>query len=278
MTNFPLSIEKNLRVRIHYKLTNCATQETIEDTHSAHPVAYLHGHYNLLPALEEALEGLQEGDSVSVELGPEDAYGRYDSNLIIAVPKSDLADLGEIYEGMEVELVEEFSSLDLNSEGTAEEQKFDLNSEFLQSPDDILRVIETNLIQQSSASQSTSEQNAMQDIHSDAPAHSLDDFADIPDDILQNHPNILSLDTLDAEELDEELDEEDEDEDSEEEVSIFTVRKIKKDSVILDQNHPLAGLMLRFDIEIVSIDTPSIAEIEQGFLFENQPGDSKWKN
>lgn len=43
---------------------------------------YLHGHHNLLEALEEALEGHEPGDQVRVHLSPEEAYGVRDPEAV----------------------------------------------------------------------------------------------------------------------------------------------------------------------------------------------------
>jgi FKBP-type peptidyl-prolyl cis-trans isomerase SlyD len=46
-------------------------------------VSYVHGGYGQLFAkLEQALEGRQAGDSVQVQLEPEDAFGEYDAELL----------------------------------------------------------------------------------------------------------------------------------------------------------------------------------------------------
>jgi FKBP-type peptidyl-prolyl cis-trans isomerase SlyD len=46
------------------------------------PVSYLHGvHGDLLPALEQALEGKKVGDSTEVEVSPAESFGEYDPNL-----------------------------------------------------------------------------------------------------------------------------------------------------------------------------------------------------
>lgn len=57
---------------------------------SREPEAYLHGGYgNTLPKLEEALEGKQRGDSVTLQLKPADAFGERDESLVDAIPRSE---------------------------------------------------------------------------------------------------------------------------------------------------------------------------------------------
>ena len=45
---------------------------------------------------------------------------------------------------------------------------------------------------------------------------------------------------------------------------VVTVQAIEGDEVILDANHPLAGLDLTFDVEIVEVREPTAAELEGG--------------
>ena len=53
------------------------------------PMAYLHGGYsNVLPKIEQALEGQAAGFEVTLELDPGDAFGERDENLVQTIPKS----------------------------------------------------------------------------------------------------------------------------------------------------------------------------------------------
>jgi FKBP-type peptidyl-prolyl cis-trans isomerase SlyD len=64
-------------------------------------VDYLHGYDGLLPALELALEGKGPGESVLLQLEPDDAFGEYDPSLLRVEP---LERYGEgLQLGMEVE-------------------------------------------------------------------------------------------------------------------------------------------------------------------------------
>ncbi|HZY17717.1 MAG TPA: peptidylprolyl isomerase [Ramlibacter sp.] len=54
------------------------------------PQVYLHGGYaNTLPKIEEALEGRQVGDQVTLTLQPQDAFGLRDESLVRTIPKSE---------------------------------------------------------------------------------------------------------------------------------------------------------------------------------------------
>ncbi|TMH62246.1 MAG: peptidylprolyl isomerase [Betaproteobacteria bacterium] len=52
-------------------------------------LTYLHGGYgHMLPALERALEGKGPGESVMLQLEPEQAFGEYDAELLRVEPLS----------------------------------------------------------------------------------------------------------------------------------------------------------------------------------------------
>ena len=71
-----MKIDKNTVVSISYELKD--TDGKVLDS-SAEPVNYLLGGYdNIFPKVEQALMGKNKGDSVMVDLQPEDAFGDYD--------------------------------------------------------------------------------------------------------------------------------------------------------------------------------------------------------
>ena len=69
-----MQIEKNTVVQFTYNLQDEAGAE-LESSETGQPIAYLHGHDNMLEGLENGLEGKSEGDSFSVTLPPVEAYG-----------------------------------------------------------------------------------------------------------------------------------------------------------------------------------------------------------
>ena len=73
----------------------------------ASDVTYLHGGYGgLLVALEQALEGKAPGESVSLQLEPEHAFGEYDADLLRVEPAERYGN--GIQVGMQVEEDERF--------------------------------------------------------------------------------------------------------------------------------------------------------------------------
>jgi FKBP-type peptidyl-prolyl cis-trans isomerase SlyD len=55
-------------------------------------------------------------------------------------------------------------------------------------------------------------------------------------------------------------------EDGDEEALIFTVTEIADDKVVLDGNHPLAGMALRFELSVVDVRAATDEEIAHGHV------------
>ena len=87
-------------VLIHYTLKDDAGA-VLDSSAGGEPLAYIQGHGNLVPGLEKALEGKQDGDSLAVSLPPAEGYGIHDQALIQRVPKRSLQGAGEIKKGMQ---------------------------------------------------------------------------------------------------------------------------------------------------------------------------------
>ncbi|MEP1469945.1 MAG: peptidylprolyl isomerase [Halieaceae bacterium] len=87
----------------HYTLKNEAGEE-LETSRDSEPTAYLHGAKNIIPGLERALEGHVSGDSLEVEVKPEDGYGPRNPDRIQRVPTKHLIFKGKLRPGMTVQL------------------------------------------------------------------------------------------------------------------------------------------------------------------------------
>ncbi len=86
-------------VTIHYTLKN-AEGQVLDSSEGGDPLAYIHGGGNIIPGLEEALEGKSAGDKLQVEVQPEKAYGVHDPKLINQVPKRAFQGVGQVQAGM----------------------------------------------------------------------------------------------------------------------------------------------------------------------------------
>ena len=87
-------------VHIHYTLTS-EEGEVIDSSEGHGPLAYIHGHGNIIPGLENALLGKMAGDKIKVTIPPEEAYGPRDENLIQTVPIDAFHGVDEILPGMQ---------------------------------------------------------------------------------------------------------------------------------------------------------------------------------
>lgn len=70
-------------VQLHYRVSDATV--LIEDSANGEPMLYLHGHQNMLPAIEQALAGKAAGDELTLVVAPKDAYGERDENAIQSV-------------------------------------------------------------------------------------------------------------------------------------------------------------------------------------------------
>jgi FKBP-type peptidyl-prolyl cis-trans isomerase SlyD len=96
-------IDNNKVVTFHYRLSEIG-QEALEQSEEGKPIAYLHGHSNILPALENALAGHQAGDKVTATLSPDEAYGQRQEGRQQRVPIKHLLTKGKLHPGMAVKI------------------------------------------------------------------------------------------------------------------------------------------------------------------------------
>lgn len=77
---------KDRVVSINYTLRD-DEGNTLDSSEGRGPFSYLHGANNIVPGLENALEGKSAGERISVSIAPQDAYGEHDPSLVQAVPR-----------------------------------------------------------------------------------------------------------------------------------------------------------------------------------------------
>lgn len=94
-----MQIEQNTVAAIDYTLTDDAG-EVLDSSEGREPLAYLHGAGNLIPGLEQALEGSTEGDSLQVTVEPENGYGERTEELVQDVPVEAFSGVDEVEAGM----------------------------------------------------------------------------------------------------------------------------------------------------------------------------------
>lgn len=90
-------IRKYTMVSIHYLLRDRDGKQLDSTRAKGAPLQYLHGSGDMLPGLEEELEGKSVGEKLEIRLPPQRAFGLVDPNLMQTVPI-------ELFEGTDVQV------------------------------------------------------------------------------------------------------------------------------------------------------------------------------
>ncbi|BDF95172.1 MULTISPECIES: FKBP-type peptidyl-prolyl cis-trans isomerase [Pseudoalteromonas] len=93
-------IAANKVVKMHYSVMD-NDKNSIDNSFDGEPLIFIVGTGYLIQGLEDALQGKQAGDTLSVTVPPEQGYGERHDELMQAVPKS-------MFEGMEIEVGMQF--------------------------------------------------------------------------------------------------------------------------------------------------------------------------
>jgi FKBP-type peptidyl-prolyl cis-trans isomerase SlyD len=75
-------------VTLHYLLSDSDGQMLDDSRARERPLAYLHGHHNIVAGLERALDGLSADAELSVTLMPAEAYGLRNESLVREVGRN----------------------------------------------------------------------------------------------------------------------------------------------------------------------------------------------
>ena len=94
-----MKIENDKVVKFSYKLSD-VSDNLLEESDDKVPMAYLHGHNNLLAALEKEMTGKQAGDKFSAVLEPVDAYGEIQPDAEQRIPVKHLQGAKKWKKGM----------------------------------------------------------------------------------------------------------------------------------------------------------------------------------
>lgn len=94
-----MQIANNTVVSIDYTLTGDDGQ-VIDSSEGREPLVYLHGHQNIIPGLEKAIEGHAEGEELEVSVDPEEGYGPYREELVQDVPREAFDGVDKVEPGM----------------------------------------------------------------------------------------------------------------------------------------------------------------------------------
>lgn len=90
---------KDKVIAFHYNLT--VDGEKVESSHdNGQPLWVLLGHGQLIPGLENALEGREAGESLTAEISAEEGYGLRQEGMIQRVPKKYFKQAAKLKPGM----------------------------------------------------------------------------------------------------------------------------------------------------------------------------------
>ncbi len=95
-----MTIAKNAAVSFHYTLTD-DDGNVIDKSPEGQPLAYLHGHDNIVPGLEKQLEGKAAGDKLTAVVEPAEGYGERHEAAIQQVPREHFQGVDNIEVGMQ---------------------------------------------------------------------------------------------------------------------------------------------------------------------------------
>ncbi|MCX8000016.1 MAG: peptidylprolyl isomerase, partial [Leptospiraceae bacterium] len=95
-----MKVQNNTVVTFDYTLRD-SEGNILDSSEGGDAFAYLHGHGQIIPGLENALNDKEKGDSFEVVVQPEDAYGMYDEELVAAIPREQFDPRIQIEPGMQ---------------------------------------------------------------------------------------------------------------------------------------------------------------------------------
>lgn len=97
-----MKIKKGSEVTFHYELRD-EKGKVLDSTFDGEPVHYVHGMGDIIPGLEELLEGEEPGFEAKVTIEPEDGYGKRSDELMVYAGADNFDDSVEIKVGEVVE-------------------------------------------------------------------------------------------------------------------------------------------------------------------------------
>ena len=96
-------VQKDKLVTLAVKMADM-TGKILEET-GPEGITYLHGHGDIFPKIEAALEGRFPGEGFTIALEPEDAFGEYDADAIRMVPLERLGEPESVVPGLQFDEV-----------------------------------------------------------------------------------------------------------------------------------------------------------------------------
>lgn len=134
-----MKISDGKAVHIDYTLKN-DEGDVLDTSEGREPLSYLQGSGNIIPGLENALEGTETGDTLSVVIPPEEGYGERNDELVLSVDPANFQDQSQVQLGARFQvqtesgvylatvmgITDEVVTLDLNHPLAGETLHFDV--------------------------------------------------------------------------------------------------------------------------------------------------------
>jgi FKBP-type peptidyl-prolyl cis-trans isomerase SlyD len=94
-----MQVEKNKVVAIDYTLKDDNGQ-IIDTSEGREPLSYIQGIGNLIPGVENALEGKSSGERIEITVPPETGYGVRDDSLVLSIQREKFSEVEDLKEGL----------------------------------------------------------------------------------------------------------------------------------------------------------------------------------
>ena len=91
-----VSEDKFVTIDYTLKLTN---GDLVETSEGGAPFGFIFGRQQIIPGLEKGLRGLEEGDSATIEVSPEEGYGERREELLQGIPRAQFPQDAELKPG-----------------------------------------------------------------------------------------------------------------------------------------------------------------------------------
>lgn len=91
-------IKKGSKVNLHF-IGKFDDGEIFENSYETESLAFEVGKGEIIKGFETAVMGLKAGDKKTFAVGCEDAYGLYDEELVVEVPKTEIPDVDDLEVG-----------------------------------------------------------------------------------------------------------------------------------------------------------------------------------
>ncbi|GFH62666.1 MAG: FKBP-type peptidyl-prolyl cis-trans isomerase SlyD [Candidatus Desulfovibrio kirbyi] len=122
-----MAIERGNTVRVHYTGT-LADGTVFDSSRDRDPLEFVLGKGSLIPGFEDAVEGREIGETVTVTVPSDKAYGDMDPELVFTVPRAQVPEHIPLETGVPLQLSNEQGQMDVTiTEVGADEITLDAN-------------------------------------------------------------------------------------------------------------------------------------------------------